>query len=515
MADTLREALLQLRFDSDVKDLVDKVTPYIQTHFEFERVTFIDCAHKQFETAVAGDLPPGLRDEILLNDQLKNGEALLTSVEGIVYGCIPIRSKNRLVGLLLVDKGAKAISLKEMEQISIVGDYLGLILTSTHHIQRRSYVHQLLTQLATSMDLESLLELLTKELKRLLHFDGCEIILNDQELGLVRAHTNLDMAPQRCPIALKVFHQQSPERIEANCNCPMEMKSGVCIPIKHFNGPLGVMCLANRESDFPDHHVEAVIETMGHAAIAIYNAKQQRINDDLEQLKTDFLTTVSHELRTPLTSIKGFVETLAKPDLMLPPEQQKSIYNILTKQTERLSSLVEELLDMAQLEIGKCEMAPREIRVDNLINETLKLMSGILAPFEIESDLIPITLTIDAERIAQALINLLENAAKYSPPGSKIRVQLQEENGGALIKVMDQGIGIAPEDRQKLFQKFQRLNNSLTRADGGTGVGLYLSAKILAAHGGRLWVENPSWKKGACFVMFLPFSPLNNQQGRV
>ncbi|HEY9764867.1 MAG TPA: ATP-binding protein, partial [Chroococcales cyanobacterium] len=247
-----------------------------------------------------------------------------------------------------------------------------------------------------------------------------------------------------------------------------------------------------------------VASICNQAAIAIHNAQQYQIQKNLEALKAEFLCTISHELRTPLTSIKGFAETLLKPGMDLPDEARQRILEIISRQADHLSKLIEEILAVSRLEAAKMVLPVSETPLDELIRQILDSLQEALASFEVTTNLAHIVLGVDRNKIAQVLINLIGNATKYTPKGRRIEVTLQKKGEGAVIRVADQGIGIPPESHPALFKKFSRLDNSLTRKTGGTGLGLYISAKLVEAHGGRIWIEDPPWGEGTCFGVFLP-----------
>jgi PAS domain S-box-containing protein len=241
---------------------------------------------------------------------------------------------------------------------------------------------------------------------------------------------------------------------------------------------------------------------------------------EIDQMKTDFISTVSHELRTPLTSVLGFAsiiqEKLDKDVFpMLSTEDrklQKTIkrvadnLNIIVSEAERLTSLINDVLDIAKMEAGKVEwqmqpLDPSEL-VDWATNSTAGLFetNGLNLVSEIEPGLPQII--GDRNRLLQVLINLISNAVKFTDSGSII-CRVKQEKDGICISVTDTGIGIAPEDQPKVFEKFRQVGDTLTDKPKGTGLGLPICKQIVEHHGGRIWVESEPGK-GSTFSFLIP-----------
>ncbi|MEH2009267.1 PAS domain S-box protein [Nostoc sp.] len=241
---------------------------------------------------------------------------------------------------------------------------------------------------------------------------------------------------------------------------------------------------------------------------------------EIDQMKTDFISTVSHELRTPLTSVLGFasiiqekLETDVFPLLSTEDRKlQKTIkrvadnLNIIVLEAERLTSLINDVLDIAKMEAGKVEwqmqpLDPSEL-LDWATNSTAGLFetNGLQLMCEIEPGLPQIV--GDRNRLLQVLINLISNAVKFTESGSVI-CRVKKENEGVCISVIDTGIGITPEDQPKVFEKFRQVGDTLTDKPKGTGLGLPICKQIVDHHGGKIWVESQSGK-GSIFSFIIP-----------
>ena len=237
---------------------------------------------------------------------------------------------------------------------------------------------------------------------------------------------------------------------------------------------------------------------------------------ELDRLKNSFMSAVSHELRTPLATIQGFAEFLEdEVGGPLSPDQHEFVARIQDG-TRRLRGMVEDLLDFAQLNAGTLALVQQEIDLVPTIEEVV----GVIEPQVLAGglDLVavvpgaPLVVWADAGRIRQVLLNLLNNAVKFTPSGGCIRVLANQQGQEARIAVQDTGIGIPPEHLSQMFQKFYQVDNSFTRTAGGTGLGLSLSKALVEAHGGRMGVESQV-NHGSTFWFTLPLSRASERRG--
>ena len=226
----------------------------------------------------------------------------------------------------------------------------------------------------------------------------------------------------------------------------------------------------------------------------------------LARLKSDFVSNVSHELRTPLALIRLYAETLELGRITT-KEKKQQYYRIIRKESERLTALINNILDFSRIEAGRKEYEFRETDIAELVRNTLDSyryqieQQGFAFEENIEPNL-PVV-PVDREAIARALVNLVNNALKYSTDEKYLGVKLYRENGVLKLEVLDHGIGIARRDQSKIFEKFYRTGDPLVHNTKGSGLGLSLVRHITQAHGGEIAVESTPGK-GSKFTLSLP-----------
>lgn len=237
-----------------------------------------------------------------------------------------------------------------------------------------------------------------------------------------------------------------------------------------------------------------------------------KIYDDLkvvDRMKTEFLSMISHELRTPMTPIKGYAEMLLSGQVGEISETQKRAVNVIKKEGEHLLSLIDSILDVSRLERGvSLELKKEPISMKVLLDDLRQVMESDLENrgISLEIDLPPgfPTLIGDSNKLHRLLTNLLGNAVKFTPRGGWVKVVGTREDDTARIQVDDNGIGIAKENLDKIFDRFYQVDSSYTRAVGGVGLGLAIAREIVEAHGGRIWAESDGLGKGTRIIFSLP-----------
>ncbi len=242
-----------------------------------------------------------------------------------------------------------------------------------------------------------------------------------------------------------------------------------------------------------------VIGTAAVLAVLYREAKVAR-------LQTDFVNKVSHDLRTPLTSIRMFVETMQMGRLKDPARQAEAL-GIIADETERLSGLINRLLDWARMESGKRSYQLAPVAVSDLLDDALAALEPMLlqAPAEVSCKVTPGLPKVMADRaaMADAIVNLLHNAHKYTGPAKRIAVSAERRGPVVEIRVADNGPGVAPPDQNRIFEKFYRGKDPFDRTIEGSGLGLAMVKHIVEAHGGTVGVQSQAGQ-GATFTIALP-----------
>ncbi|MBS7661965.1 histidine kinase [Pseudomonas lalucatii] len=242
------------------------------------------------------------------------------------------------------------------------------------------------------------------------------------------------------------------------------------------------------------------------AATAELRAANARLRE-LDRLKDDFISTVTHELRTPLTSIRAFSEIL-NDNPQLETEQRARFIAIIVKESERLTRMINQVLDLAKLESGRAEWQATAVDLGAVIEDAVATTSQLLGDRRIELGLeLPPRVTpvlADRDRLLQVLLNLISNAVKFCDRDhGRIDIALCEQDEALRVAVRDNGAGIDPADQEAIFEKFRQAGDSLTEKPQGTGLGLPISRQIIEHFGGRLWVDSARGQ-GACFSFTLP-----------
>jgi two-component system CheB/CheR fusion protein len=226
------------------------------------------------------------------------------------------------------------------------------------------------------------------------------------------------------------------------------------------------------------------------------------------QAKTEFLANMSHELRTPLNSIIGFSEVLYDETFGPVNEKQKKYVNNVLTSGKHLLLLINQILDMAKVEAGKMKLTISDLSMKSLLNDIVMLVADMVSKKKLE-----ISLKIDADlpyieadelKVKEIIYNLLSNAVKFTPEGGKLGLRAKRIDAEIEIVIWDKGIGIAPENMEKIFEGFFRVDTPFSRVTEGTGLGLPLSRNLVELHGGKLSVESPGLNKGTLVRFTLP-----------
>ncbi len=387
-------------------------------------------------------------------------------------------------------------------------------------------------ELVSNPQQSSLLNRIAQTAAELTESESASILLLDERTGDLRfcavaaeaMATRLSEIPVPVTqsIAGRVLQQGQPEVIpdvradpchfgEVGQTVGYEVRSILAVPLQVQERRIGVLEAVNKRSGrFTQEDTEILTILAAQAAVAIENARLlealQEANQklqELDRLKSDFITIASHELRTPLSLILGYASLLQ--------EQQRGSREVegVLRAAVRLQHIIETMVNLQYLETGELPLFYEVLDLREEViqacqtHTTLAEASGLTLAFVVPEK--PIRVRADRERIRLVLDNLLSNAIKFTPSGGQIRVRLEERYGNAEITVIDTGVGIPQKALGRIFDRFYQVESPMTRRRGGLGLGLSIVREIVEKHGGRVWAESVLGR-GSRFVVRLPLA---------
>ncbi|MCS7178311.1 MAG: GAF domain-containing protein [Anaerolineae bacterium] len=296
------------------------------------------------------------------------------------------------------------------------------------------------------------------------------------------------------------------------------MVAQMTVPIRREERLIGIIVLETARADqFGPEALDFVVRLADHAAIAIENARLFAAVEAANQAKTDFISFVSHELKQPMTAIKGYTDLLVKGLAGELTETQRSFLEVIRANVNRMDTMVQELLDVSRIEAGRLRLEIGQVALREAIEEAVRAIRQEIEArrqtleVEIAEPLPPVM--ADRNRVVQILTNLLSNAYKYTPEEGHIWITAWRDKGFVVCSVSDTGIGIPPEDQERLFTKFFRSQHPMVRSVPGTGLGLVIARSLVELQGGRIWVESEPGK-GSTFTFTLPIAGVADDSNR-
>lgn len=325
------------------------------------------------------------------------------------------------------------------------------------------------------------------------------ILDSDGEVIAVARAGDKDLAELEPDVVQRVMSSREPVLIKA---------AQMLVPIHYEDRVVGLLDLRrNNGAPFHSDRIQFAGQFAGHAAMAIENARLYEQVQQANQAKTEFISFVAHELRTPMTSIRGYAEMLLKGMFGELSPQQEQFIRTISNNVNRMQIQVSDLQDVSRIETGHLRLEVRPIVLQDVITEALQSTQGqVEARSQQLTLMIPDTLPLvhaDPARLTQVLINLLSNAYKYTPEGGSIDVRAWLQDEYVNCAVSDKGIGMSPEDLEKLFTKFFRSENPDVRDMPGTGLGLCITKSLVELQGGEMKVES-QLGEGTTFTFTIP-----------
>jgi signal transduction histidine kinase len=383
--------------------------------------------------------------------------------------------------------------------------------------------------LSSSLELDQAFEAFIREVRGFVPFDRVAIVLSDEGRAQVMAAAGVgaervlppgSATPIAGTLLEEILSRGQPvyRRDMLQAEYPEEerfrelgLRSRFVTPLFLGARTIGMLSVVRRE---PNAFTEEEMELVGLLGrlvasavqnIRAYEAERKTVEElrRLSTLRADFVSLVSHELRTPMASVIGSARTLQQRWRELTAEQRESFLELIAAETDRLATLISDVLDTSRIDAGTFSFRFSDVDLGELVRDSV-------ASVELASDEVGLRAEVrdplpvvrgDAERLRQVLMNLLDNAIKYSPAGAEVQVHAYSEDGRVRVDVRDFGPGIAREDQRLIFEKFGRVTAGNTRP--GTGLGLFIARSIAEAHGGTLEVASAP-EHGAVFTLELP-----------
>ncbi|HJQ23012.1 MAG TPA: DUF4118 domain-containing protein [Blastocatellia bacterium] len=360
-------------------------------------------------------------------------------------------------------------------------------------------LYQLSRAIIATPDSETAVSSVARQVVEVFDFQYCAVFLPEAGQWQRVAIAGDDSTSIAQSTVERVFQLGEPLRIAARPGLTYT-------PLKVGVKTIGVMISSSPEIERGT--IEAIA---GLVALALERArflKEVSRTEALRQsdeFKSALLASVSHDLRTPLTAMRTAVDSLLEESIAWEPAALHEFHLIISEEVKRLTRLVQNLLEMARIEAGELKLSRRWGSLAEIINNVLIRTATALRNHRVrvESEENQLSVKVDSRLIAEALANLVENAAKYSPAGSEIIISGRVQAGEMIMSVTDQGMGVAPEESSYVFDKFYRGTHAAGRPTGGTGMGLAITRGIVEAHGGRIWLDS-RFGHGATFAFAIP-----------
>jgi signal transduction histidine kinase len=339
------------------------------------------------------------------------------------------------------------------------------------------------------------------------------------DLAISLAEPSLPATVFRTDTALLSNHAANDAWVSESLRRVFDIHTLLVVPLTSGRHPIGVLQAINSRSGSFDEADLRFTTLLGARIAAVLDATRARERErallqrlrEADRTKTEFVSMLAHELKGPMTTIKGYGQVLHEQDEEISGEQRHKFLTYLVDETTRLSELVNDLLDVSRVEAGSVRYDFEAVSLAELIDSILAVHPSLTAGHTVVSDLDPEVPDVlaDKDRLRQILLNLLSNAVRHAPEGTTVSVRARgtemDDERAVHVSVIDQGIGIAAADLDRIFSKFVMLPKPewITQ---GTGLGLYITKGIVEAHGGRIWVESESGK-GSTFHFTLRAAP--------
>ena len=471
---------------------------------------------------------------------------------------LPLIAQDRVLGVLTIQSFKKnAYTEQDLNLLQNLAAYTTIALDNAgayrvinereHEIRNQAAelatINRITQALSSQLDMDRLIQLVGEQVRDLFHAPIAYVSLLDRSTMMLNFPYTYGEDSEAMPfgegLTSQIIRTGKPLLLNEDVDgssarmgvqrVGRQAASYLGVPIPAGGETIGVISVQTTEEEgrFTDADQRLLSTVASAVGVAIHNARlfedarqARAAAEQADAAKSSFLSTVSHELRTPLTSVLGFAKIIRRrlEDRLFPlvPEEDRKIQqtkrqvmdnlNVVVSEGERLTKLIDDVLDLAKIEAGKLTWNMETVSAAEVIERAVAATSSLVGVKKltlvqnVESGL-P-TVTGDRDRLIQVVINLISNAVKFTDSGS-ITCAAGLRNGDIVVSVADSGIGIAPADQLKVFEKFKQVGDTLTDRPKGTGLGLPICKEIVEYHGGRIWVESEPGK-GSTFSFTLP-----------
>jgi PAS domain S-box-containing protein len=415
--------------------------------------------------------------------------------EGVISTAfVPVMSKTRVTGLLVVGSRKRHKFLKgEINLLMAFGSQLGMALENAQLFDQangdKAYIENLVENagdavVATTLD------------DRILTWNrAAEIIFGYDKQEAIGQSMVMLLPPDRLQELEEIRNKVRHVSVIRNLEVRRQRKGGVIIEVALAVSP--IKDGAGNVTGFL-HLAKDITEKM----------RYERRLRDLDKMKSDFVSNVSHELRTPLTAVKGSVDNMLDGITGTLNEKQIRYLTRIKSNTDRLSRLINDLLDLSRIEAGKIDIKPTVLSPENLARDVVEILRSMVVDKLIDLEVIchehDVTAWADRDKVTQVLMNLVGNAVKFAPSHGNVTIAIERDGDSWVqVSVADTGPGIPRPELERIFDKFYQVSQVDKRKSRGTGLGLAISKALVQMHGGKIWVES-ELGKGSTFSFTLP-----------